>query len=98
MSPPFGVLGRASPWGSGARGRRFCLGRLEILLFHFFMHDGMPGVLSLAARHIVLARPAPQLELLDEIHFRADSDNHDLNPRQSIGSNRLAVNTRKYIG
>src|SRR5207247_575342 len=43
---------------------------LVVLLLHFVLDDGMPGLVSLFRRHVMLARPATHLKLLDQVHLQ----------------------------
>src|SRR5262249_35588869 len=85
--------------GPGERGGWVVMTFFVVLLVHFFMNHRMPGLLALAARHVVFPRPTPQAQLLDEIQFRHDAAEHTLSPVRQHGTTLTSwVRLRKYIG
>src|SRR5438067_13749563 len=52
-----------------------------VLAPHLVKDHRVPGRFAPVERHIVLSRPAPQLQLLDEIDFRPYTTRHTMSPR-----------------
>src|SRR5262245_24288577 len=40
-----------------------------VLTAHLFQNDRMPGGVALIGRHVILARPAPEPEFLNQVQF-----------------------------
>src|SRR3954467_668562 len=54
------------------------LAHFPVLAAHLFQNDRMPGGVALIGGHVILARPAPEAEFLDEVHFRENAvGDHD---------------------
>src|SRR5207245_2624018 len=50
--------------------------QIVVLTRHLFMNDWVPGRFPVFRRHVVLARPAPQAQLFDEIHVPQYATSH----------------------
>src|SRR5262245_61539105 len=54
----------------------------QILLVHFLVHNGVPGVLALLTGDVIFPGPAPQAQLFDKIQLRHYATCHNTFPSQ----------------
>src|SRR5262245_28171855 len=64
---------------SGADGR-LGIAQFAVLAVHLIQGDGVPARLTAVGGDVVLACPATQAQLLDEVQFHLYADRHDLEP------------------
>src|SRR5439155_22970599 len=70
----------------------------QILLLHLLVNDGVPRRLALVGRHVMLARPAPQLQFFDQIQVRHYTTKHKPFPHKVRPNKTFRGSDPKYIG